>query len=119
MDTHGNEGGFALLTPATTAGVPGGQPPGELALARPHPNPARQSVVLSFALPRAAVVSLAIYDAGGRRVRGLASGEQPAGDHAVVWDLRDEAGRVVPGGLFFVRLQAEGRELRGRLVAMP
>jgi len=51
-------------------------------------------------------------------VRGLASGAQPAGDHAVAWDLRDEGGRPVDAGLYFAQLEAEGRRFTHKLVAV-
>ena len=58
-----------------------------------------------------AVVSLAIFDAGGRRVRALTSGAQPEGQHAVAWDLRDGSGSVAHAGVYFARLEVEGHVL--------
>ena len=111
VDIHGNESGFTTLLPAGALDVPGGTATGALSLEHPAPNPALRSVTLRYALPHEGHVVLAIYDAGGRRVRELVAGVQPAGDHAPVWDLRNEAGRVVGAGLYFVRLEADGHRL--------
>ena len=117
VDVHGNLSGFALLQPSGTTEVEGALP-AQLALARPQPNPASGATTLGFALPRAGRVELAIYDASGRRVRLLASGEHAAGEHVLAWDLRDEAGRPVGAGLYFVRLESAGSTLTRRLATL-
>ena len=78
----------------------------------------RESASLRYVLPREMRVSLAIYDASGRRVREIESGVVPAGEHAAVWDGRDASGHRVSTGLYFVRLDADGRALNGRILAM-
>lgn len=98
--------------------VPGPTAAPTVVFARPSPNPAREAVNLRFTLPHAATVSLAIYDAGGRRVRELGSGERSAGNHVISWDLRDEGGRAVGAGLYFARLGTEERELTQRILAL-
>jgi hypothetical protein len=102
---------------AGTTGVPDTSPP-RITFARPHPNPATELATLRFTLPRAARVRLAIYDIAGRRVRDLVSGVTPAGDHATTWDLRDDAGRPVGAGLYFARLETEGRTFTEKLTAL-
>jgi hypothetical protein len=117
VDSHGNESGFALLQPSGTTDVVGGDVEA-LAFAAPWPNPARAFATLRFALPRAAEVRLAVYDAGGREVRVLADGTRGAGAHVVSWDLAGERGESVPSGLYFVRFSAEGRTLVRRVAVM-
>lgn len=99
---------------AITTGVPESTPL-PFALARPGPNPARESVTLRFSLPSEAAATLAIYDVQGRRVRALASGPRAAGPHAVSWDLRDDRGRAVASGLYFARLEAGGRTFTAKI----
>jgi hypothetical protein len=95
-----------------------GDVPSALALARPNPNPAGNGVTLRFSLPRAGSTSLVVWDAAGRQVRTIVGGEQPAGNEAVRWDLRDDGGRAVPPGLYFVRLEFAGRSVVERLVTL-
>ena len=88
-----------------------------VAFAAPYPMPAFGAVTLSYALPRAGVVRLAVYDAFGRRVRALVSGvEQSAGEHRLRWDGRDEGGRSVAPGVYLAKLVAGGDVLERRLV---
>ncbi len=78
------------------------------------PNPTRGETTLRFALPGGArELQLEIFSAGGRRVRTLARGGLPAGELALAWDGRDEAGRPLPAGLYFTRLSADGQRLAG------
>jgi hypothetical protein len=115
VDIHGNESGFALLTPGSTTGGGESATPRELAFAAPRPNPARSAALLCFALPHAEPVRLAVYDMGGRLVRTVSEGRLEAGQYQLPFDLRDSGGRRVPNGLYFVRLKAGGRTLVRRL----
>lgn len=118
VDSHGNESAFALLAPSGTVGAPEGGVPVALRLGRPQPNPAAQKTRIEFDLPRAADVSLAVFDATGRAVRELVRGHQPAGAFGMTWDLRDDNGRRVGNGVYFVRLVSEGRTITQRMIAM-
>lgn len=118
VDAHGNESSFALLTPSATTGVPHEAISGEIALSAPRPNPALNDVELRFAMPTEGRASVMIYDAGGRRKRTLVEGTQPAGERALTWNLRDDGGHRVPPGLYFVRLETQGRVLVRKLAAI-
>ena len=118
VDIHGNESGFTLLTPGTTLDAGGGALPHALALAAPRPNPASDRTMLSFALPAAGPVRLAVYDMEGRRVRTVSAGVMDAGEHELRFDLRDDAGRAITSGIYFVRLEMLGRTLTRRLAIL-
>jgi len=118
VDIHGNLSPYAFLQPSGTTDVPGAALPRELALSAPAPNPLRGSCTMRLSLPRDAQVSLAVYDQQGRCVRSLVVGALPAGEHVVVWDGRDEGGRRVPSGIYFVRCAVESRVLTRRIAAV-
>jgi hypothetical protein len=68
------------------------------------PDPVRSSALVSYSLPVATPVSLAIYDVQGRRVATLLNREaRPAGDHSL--PLHTEGW---PEGTYFMRIQAGG-----------
>ena len=81
---------------------------------RPHgfalhpsfPNPFNGNTRISYALDHPAQVSLAVFDALGRRVRVLTEGEVWPGEHVVTWDGTDDRGRELGSGVYFCRLQA-------------
>jgi flagellar hook capping protein FlgD len=120
MDTRdGLTDVYALqVLQAGTVGVPNPTGATEISFARPTPNPSRGSLVLRYQLPRAAPVSLAIFDIAGRRVRDLISGSEQAGAHAVDWDLRDARGEAVQAGVYIARLDVGRRTLTQKLIAV-
>lgn len=97
-------------------GVPGDVPRGTARLFDPAPNPFNPSTSIRFALPAAGRVQLDVYDAAGRRVRALLDETRGAGEHAVAWDGRDDAGRALGSGLYVLRLRAGGVNDSRRLV---
>lgn len=110
------EGQFLSLDAATA--VPEDRPnlPTELALDA-APNPFNPATVIRFALPAEGSVELAVYDVRGARVRTLSDAVMPAGYHEVRWNGRDERGRGVASGVYYLRLALQG-EVRTHRVAL-
>jgi hypothetical protein len=82
-----------------------------------HPWVGAGTVVVRLAARGEA--ELVVVDVMGRRVRTLWDGaEAAAGEHRVIWDGRDEAGRRVPSGIYWVRLRSGSRQAVERLVLM-
>ena len=77
--------------------------PGRL---RAWPNPARSATAISFSVGSTERVRAGVYDLRGRLVRGLVDRTFPAGDHALAWTGEDAAGRPVPSGVYFLRLDS-------------
>ena len=96
--------------------VPGPSPVAGVQLSGASPNPSRATSRLEFALDSPATIDLSIFDASGRRVATLASGEQPSGRHAVTWEGRASDGSRVPAGLYFARLRTPETTLSRRIV---
>ena len=71
------------------------------------PNPFNPHTTISFSLDRSQTVRLAIHDVRGRRVSSLADGKFATGEHAVVWDGLDGAGRALPSGSYVAVLESE------------
>jgi flagellar hook assembly protein FlgD len=45
-----------------------------------------------------------LYDAAGRLVRTIANGVRFSGNGSLQWDGRDDSGRVVASGVYWVRV---------------
>ena len=118
IDIHGNEGPAATLLPAGTVAVDDPRVPKVLALARPRPDPAERVTTLAFSLPAPGPVRLEAFDVEGRRVRTIVASDLPAGNYERGWDLRDDGGRELRGGVYFVRLRAMNQDLRARLAVI-
>ncbi len=85
-------------------------------LAQNHPNPFNPRTTVSFALDRRGPASLKVFDAAGRLVKVLLHDNLEAGAHSVVWAGDDDAGRPVASGVYFYRLEANGRTLGKRML---
>ena len=83
---------------------------------RAEPNPFHERTVFSYRLSTAADISLCLYDAQGRRIRTLASGRLPQGEHRWAWDGLDESGAACGAGLYFARLASPQGERLLRVV---
>jgi hypothetical protein len=80
------------------------------------PNPFRGSTRLQFSMPEAGPATIVVHDAAGRRVRGLGTAVYPRGTNETVWDGRDDRGRAVSSGVYFLRLETPAGESTRRVV---
>lgn len=71
------------------------------------PNPFNPQTHISYRLDTDEVVTLRVVDPLGRCVRTLHSGFQSSGFHTVTWNGRDDAGRAVASGPFFMVLETK------------
>ncbi|MCH8328625.1 MAG: T9SS type A sorting domain-containing protein [Candidatus Marinimicrobia bacterium] len=78
--------------------------PMEFSLAQNFPNPFNPETTISFSLPQAGRVKLAVYNLLGREVRSLVANTMEAGSYKLVWNSLDNNGRTVSSGLYFYRL---------------
>jgi len=86
--------------------------PASFSLQQNYPNPfsargtfGNPTTQLRYEIPRAAHVSLVIYNSLGQEVRRLVDRVQPAGYHQITWNGRDERGNPAPSGMYHYRLQ--------------
>jgi hypothetical protein len=71
-----------------------------------HPNPFRGAVRIDYALARDEAVRITVHDVLGRRVGTVFEGRLSSGGHNTLWSPRDEHGRPLASGVYFLRLQA-------------
>lgn len=118
VDARGNVSPYAVLSPAGTLDTPGPRTPTTLEFGLVSANPSRGGAGLRLALPTFGHVRVAVYDVRGRQVRVLEEGVREAGEYALTWDGRDEAGAEVGGGVYFARLATAGRTMTQRMVRL-
>ena len=85
--------------------------PTETKLLANYPNPFNPETWIPFHLAKDALVTVAIYDAPGRRIRFIEVGHRPAAayaskERAVYWDGRNDFGEQIASGVYFYSLTA-------------
>ena len=70
------------------------------------PNPFTQVLRITCALVRPAQIRICIYDILGREIRMLSREKKRPGDHTFFWDGRDQTGRRVPSGIYYLHVVA-------------
>ncbi|MCX6144746.1 MAG: T9SS type A sorting domain-containing protein [Ignavibacteriales bacterium] len=75
--------------------------PTEYSISQNYPNPFNPSTEITFAIPKASHVTLAVVDALGRVQAVLVDGEKSAGRYSVSWNASN-----FPSGIYFYRVQA-------------
>ncbi|MBD3335232.1 MAG: hypothetical protein GF355_06920 [Candidatus Eisenbacteria bacterium] len=100
-------GWYSFQVVPGSAGAPEGAPVAQVT--RLSPNPFRPRTDVRFQLGGETPVVLDVYGADGRLVKSLVRGVLPTGSHVVSWDGTTAEGRPAPTGVYFFRLDAEGR----------
>ena len=110
---NGGDTGRALLYAAAPRGT-AAPPPVMRDVARllsPVPNPFNPRVELTLELPCRGWWTVEIFDQRGRRIGCLHDGTLDEGSHHWRWSGRDDGGRELPSGVYFVRARSADESL--------
>jgi glucose/arabinose dehydrogenase len=114
-----NSGDIRRIVATGDTAVPPPPAPTAVEFAPARPTPAVGHAVLHYTLSATARVSLALFDAAGRRVRLLEPSQQKAANrYDVTWDGRGDDGSAVGPGLYLVRLEVAGRAIVRRVMLL-
>jgi hypothetical protein len=83
--------------------------PTRVALGPPWPNPTRGQMQFDLALPTASFVRVTVLDVTGRLVTVAHEGSMEPGHHRIAWDGRGTRGTKLSGGVYYARLEVDGR----------
>ena len=112
----GSDPGDPASTPATVSVE---RRPGVTGFTAALPNPFRGEARFEFQLGREQSVELVVHDLLGREVRVLSRARTwPAGAHSLAWDGRNDNGRIVSAGVYFVRLRLAERDFTRTIVKL-
>jgi flagellar hook assembly protein FlgD len=110
------DGDIAELCDCPATGVNKAPALSASAIRRTYPNPSGGDTSVDFFVESSGNVELTVYDVAGRLVRTLHTGALARGEHASNWDGRNAAGKRVPSGVYFLRLNTGGVVVSSRLV---
>lgn len=81
-----------------------------------HPNPFSGETELEIGLPSRGDITVEIYDVAGRRIDTINVNGASAGWSRMKFSGRDDAGRPLPSGVYFYRVNAGGKSLTRKMV---
>ncbi|MDP3114688.1 MAG: FlgD immunoglobulin-like domain containing protein [Candidatus Cloacimonadaceae bacterium] len=82
------------------------------------PNPFNPSTTIAYELAADGPVCLEIFNARGQKVATLVKKHQSTGLHKLVWDGKDENGRLVGSGVYHYRLKTENSSITQKMLLM-
>jgi len=80
-----------------------------------YPNPFNPETEINFSLTQDEDIFLKVYNLKGQHVCTLAEGEYSSGEHSVIWNGKDDNDQPVSSGIYFYRLEAEGKILSRKM----
>ena len=98
--------------------IPGKAPVYVTDLLPASPNPFNRDTHIRFSLAEADEITLRVYDVNGRTVRTIAGGFSGRGMHDLVWDRRDDTGRELASGVYFIGLRTQRHHLTQKVVVV-
>ncbi len=107
-----------VATLACAAATPEPRPGAGARIEAIRPNPFRDAARFDLRVSSPARVRITILDVSGRPVRVLLDEPRPAGAFSASWDGRDDAGRRLPPGAYFLRVEAGAYRGAGRLLLL-
>ncbi len=73
-----------------------------------YPNPFNASTMIRYSLREPTYVSLTIHNLKGELVRELVNEYQKEGEFSVLWNGKDDLGRLLTSGIFIYKLRVDG-----------
>ena len=70
-----------------------------------YPNPFNPITQISYTIPNQNFVELSIYDIKGSKIRTLVNSTKSSGKYSVIWNAKNDFGKLLPAGLYFYQLK--------------
>jgi subtilisin family serine protease len=78
----------------------------------------REDLRLELGIPKASPVDVRVYDVRGALVRRVLTRDLAPGFHRIQWNGRNESGRAVGSGIYFMQMKAGGRTITERFAVV-
>lgn len=105
--------------PGVKVGIKGeSEPPKEFSLKQNYPNPFNPVTVIGFDIPKETRVKIVIYDILGCEVRTLVDKEMVPGRYSIIWDGTNNAGKLVPSGVYIYRFISRDYRSTKKMILM-
>ncbi len=83
-----------------------------------NPNPFKPLTTIRYRIAEAGKVRLSIFNASGRLIRTLVDTDQQPGRYSVDWNAKNDLQQSVTSGIYFYRLQTNGKSETKKMVLL-
>jgi hypothetical protein len=83
-----------------------------------YPNPFNSILYINYTLPQKGRISIRIFDVIGEEIITLIDKNQSEGDHLVIWDGKSETGVNVSSGMYFYKINYNGRFFSNKITLL-
>nr|MBC8414797.1 T9SS type A sorting domain-containing protein [Candidatus Cloacimonadota bacterium] len=74
-----------------------------------YPNPFNPETKIAFSIPVDSKVNLTIYNIKGQKVKTLVNDQLEKGFHEIIWNSKDNNGKLVASGVYFYKFDVNGK----------
>jgi len=83
-----------------------------------EPNPMRNYTKIVYTVPSRSKITLNVYDVSGKVIKRLVNDWKDRGLWSINWDGRDDSGKRIASGVYFLRLEGTKFNLSQRLLLL-
>ena len=90
-------------------------------LGQNYPNPFNPATTIPYRIGTAEAgkpIHISFFDVAGRRIESYDLGAKPIGDYTFRWNPSTSAGRSIPSGVYYCRLQIGKASFTGKLILL-
>ena len=74
-----------------------------------YPNPFNPITTISFSLQNDSNIELSVFNIKGQMIKSLLSDQMSVGEHSIIWNGEDDAGKNVSSGVYLYKLNVNGK----------
>lgn len=82
------------------------------------PNPATNTILVHFSIPKKTNVELNVYDISGRKICCLLNKKKEKGNYSLVWKGINDYGKRVPAGVYYFKLKTDNHTHTQKIILM-
>jgi hypothetical protein len=104
------------LTVSSLGETPDARVPNRIKLLGNHPNPFNNITLIKFSLPKQSRIKLLVFNINGQLIRHLADDSYSGGIHQIMWDGKDDNGKIVASGTYVYQLTGDNQKISRKLI---
>ncbi len=83
-----------------------------------YPNPFNPTTTISWSMPDKGIAEISVYNIKGQKVKTLTNQAYAKGKHQLIWNGKNEYQQSVSSGIYFIRLEHNGKNQTKKVILM-